>query len=203
VIGKSGENLRRVQDAYGVEISVDKGTGSTRRVQIIGETQESVAKAREEVDYVKDFFDITADQFYVVFQANRRSLDEIRERCNVWRLRYVPERNQVELNGLRHEVEDAVMVLECHVQYYTVYVEMLREQDAIEGNLAEMDGARGGYGKGRSYGKGQDSWRSSEWDDNWQSTPRYGDGKGKSKSKDSAPNGKGKGKEGKYKGKGK
>ena len=43
----------------------------------------------------------------------------------------------------------------------------------------------------------QDSWRSSEWDDNWQSTPRYGDGKGKSKSKDSAPNGKGKGKEGK------
>ena len=32
-----------------MEISVDKGTGSTRRVQIIGETQESVAKAREEV----------------------------------------------------------------------------------------------------------------------------------------------------------
>ena len=50
----------------------------------------------------------------------------------------------------------------------------------------------------------QDNWRSSGWDEDWQSTPRYTD-KGKGKSKDSAPNGKGKGKEekGKSKGKGK
>merc|ERR1719261_1116513 len=152
VIGKGGESLRRVEEKHNVEITVEKtenATSDKRRVKIVGETKEAVEGAREEVEYVRDQFEVDKLTFDVVFGRNRRIFEEIREKNGAIRLRYDADRGHVDVQGLRNSVEDAVLLLEGHTQYFSVYQEMNREQEALDSQVSELSG---GYGYSRGYG---------------------------------------------------
>merc|ERR1719235_2453272 len=157
VIGKGGENLRRVEEKHKVEITVEKtenATSDKRRVKIVGDSKDAVQAAREEVEYVRDYFEVDKIQFEVVFGRNRRTLEEIREKSGAIRLRYETERGHVDVQGLRSSVEDALLLLEGHTQYFSVYQEMNREQEALDSQVSEFSR---GYGYGRGYGdKGEE-----------------------------------------------
>jgi hypothetical protein len=153
VIGKSGERLRRVQDQYGVEIQVErqeerrgKQNSTKRRVKILGDDKQNVEKAREEIEYQKEYWTIEPDQTGWVLGKRKQNLMDFQTKTGILRLRYLPETNQLELCGLRSHIEDTLLLLESHLQYYNVYSEMDKEQDNLDRSFIELD-MSAGYGR--------------------------------------------------------
>jgi hypothetical protein len=172
VIGKSGENLRRIQEDHDVEVNVVRD--KPPKVRIIGNTKEAVENARAELDFHKESYDVEESMIGWVLGKNRKNLDEFKEKTGIVGLRWFAEKSHIELIGVKQQIEDTIMLLEGHSQYHSVYKEMNREQDSLQTSFAELGkmGGKGGWKGGKK----------SEADDKGKGK---GSSKGKSKSKDS------------------
>jgi hypothetical protein len=185
VIGAKGENLRKVQAEHNVDIHVDRydGTAATdggiRKVKIVGHSAESVQAARAAVEYIKEFYPVEESMVGWMLGKMRKNLVEFQEKTQITRLKWLPDRSAIELCGLKPQIDDTLMLLDGHSQYYTVYKEMGREQENINESFGELGKMGKGGFKGRPKG-GKDE------------KEEKGKGKGKD---DGKPKGKGKGKD--------
>jgi len=103
---------------------------------------------------------------------SRKNLEDFKEKTGILALRWSPEKSQIELVGLKQQIEDTLMCLEGHSQYHVVYQEMNKEQDSLAESFAELGRGGKGYGKGR---KGRA-------DEKVEDKSRKGSAKGKGKS---------------------
>jgi hypothetical protein len=166
VIGKSGENLRRVQEDHEVEVNVVRE--KPPKVRIVGQTKDAVENARAELEFQKECYPVEENMIGWMLGKNRKNLEEYKEKTSIVGLRWVAERSHIELIGRKQQIEDTIMLLEGHSQYHSVYKEMDREHETLQGSFAELGrmGGKGGYkggkksepddkGKGKASGKGK------------------------------------------------
>eukprot|EP00451_Oxyrrhis_marina_P015583 CAMPEP_0204327916 /NCGR_PEP_ID=MMETSP0469-20131031/12972_1 /ASSEMBLY_ACC=CAM_ASM_000384 /TAXON_ID=2969 /ORGANISM="Oxyrrhis marina" /LENGTH=514 /DNA_ID=CAMNT_0051310225 /DNA_START=44 /DNA_END=1588 /DNA_ORIENTATION=- len=225
IIGKGGANIQAVQEKFEVEISVTNASEAQAKVRIVGGTKESVVAARQNLEYVTDQFSVPPGmQNWLDTIVN---LDDLRRNADLYSCYWSDENDVVEMQGLARNVRDAKVMLETHLQYAEVYVEMERDEDSIRQQLRELDPSSYYRGKGKGKGKSGGMWGGGDKGrpkgEGWSKGKGYGKGedddKGKGKggkgskggkgmdidldsSSDEDAKGKGKGK-GKSKGKGK
>mmetsp|Transcript_20134 Transcript_20134/g.35736 ORF Transcript_20134/g.35736 Transcript_20134/m.35736 type:complete len:538 (-) Transcript_20134:78-1691(-) len=215
IIGKKGENINDIRERHGVEVYIEDTTSSSSRgarpmstITVTGETAESVKAARDELEFITVKIPVEADQVGWILGKGYQTITDIAKKTELHHARYDGSSNSLELCGLRHQVEDAKLLISVHREYLPVYQDMDEEQHLIQQSFDQLD-ERSGYskGKGKKGSKGEeDSYPSKgkdgkdgkdgkgKTDDGW-----YGkDGKGKDWK---GGDGKGEGKDGRGKGK--
>lgn len=196
LIGKGGENLKKVQKKYDVKISVVETSNEDKRlVKILGEDAENVKKAREEIEYVQEQIPVPEDQVGWILGKGFQNIRDIALKAELHYARFNNSINSLELCGLRHQVEDARILINVHKEYLQVYQHMDQEQTEIQKSFAKLDkdsGKSGGKG-GNRYGKDSNKENSGgyyndrkggSWDD-WEQEEdkagKYSDSKGRSR----------------------
>ncbi|CAD7927320.1 unnamed protein product [Amoebophrya sp. A25] len=192
ILGKEGKTIKRVRQAFDVEIIVtdlEDTSPAQVRVRIYGETQEQVDRAREEIEYTRLEFPVEPHLIGWVLGKKGAHLTDIEEKSGIVRASLNRTTNVVELIGLKDCVEDAKMALESHCTYFEVYKEMDDELLEIDNSFAEL----GANGKGGKKGKGKKGRGKSVRDDEEGGENSRPSKKGQSgkKSRDSASSSKG------------
>mmetsp|Transcript_71488 Transcript_71488/g.128687 ORF Transcript_71488/g.128687 Transcript_71488/m.128687 type:complete len:522 (-) Transcript_71488:63-1628(-) len=205
LIGKKGENIRDIRDRHGVEIHIEETESWEKRpatVTVTGETAESVKAAREDLEFVSVRIDVDKDQVGWILGKGYSTIMEIARKTDLHHARYDDKTSSLELCGLRHQVEDAKLLISVHKEYLSVYQDMDEEQHAIQQSFEQLEGAEWkGKGGGKSKSKDKD-WGSKGAEGGYKGN-RKGDewGKGGSSSSSAGADGKGsgrgKGKDGK------
>merc|ERR1712194_932242 len=196
IIGNKGVNINRVRDEHWVTIeTTDLGYGEAT-VTITGESAESVAAAKQEMDFVLDKIEIEQDQVGWVLGKGHENLIEVQKKSGLQSAWYNDSTHSIELCGLKSQVDDAKLMLKVHSEYLSVFQDIDSERRQIQKQFEELDrsvgGRKGDKGKGdKGKGKREDSDKGKG----------KGDERDKGKGKDSEK-GKGKG-EDREKGKGK
>merc|ERR1712194_780973 len=196
IIGNKGVNINRVRDEHWVTIeTTDLGYGEAT-VTITGESAESVAAAKQEMDFVLDKIEIEQDQVGWVLGKGHENLIEGQKKSGLQSAWYNDSTHSIELCGLKSQVDDAKLMLKVHSEYLSVFQDIDSERRQIQKQFEELDrsvgGRKGDKGKGdKGKGKREDSDKGKG----------KGDERDKGKGKDSEK-GKGKG-EDREKGKGK
>merc|ERR1712194_146814 len=196
IIGNKGVNINRVRDEHWVTIeTTDLGYGEAT-VTITGESAESVAAAKQEMDFVLDKIEIEQDQVGWVLGKGHENLIEVQKKSGLQSAWYNDSTHSIELCGLKSQVDDAKLMLKVHSEYLSVFQDIDSERRQIQKQFEELGrsvgGRKGDKGKGdKGKGKREDSDKGKG----------KGDERDKGKGKDSEK-GKGKG-EDREKGKGK
>merc|ERR1740121_1422972 len=136
IIGKKGENISRIRDELEVNIHIpEKSSGDghggdrgTSTITITGSSSEAVRKAREQIEYITVRIPIDPDQVGWIVGRGFQNLNEITEKAELMQARYDDRSQSIELCGLRHQVEDAKLMLSVHLDYLNVYQDMSEER---------------------------------------------------------------------------
>ncbi|CAK9107820.1 Hypothetical protein SCF082_LOCUS50178, partial [Durusdinium trenchii] len=185
IIGKGGETIRAVREKYEVNIKIleedgeksaekgekgaEKGSASgPRTIRIFGNSAESIAAARAEVEYVEEAMPVDEDQYqWLSGSKGMRSIWTFKEAAGLVYTRLEYESQQLLLCGNRSAVEDAIALFETHFMYCPVFRQMDEE---LENIFAELE----------SYGDYDARWES--WHEEPKSKSRRdADGKGEAK----------------------
>jgi len=165
IIGKKGENIRRIKDAFEVNVLIQDPPADDGRdvstITVSGATDEAVRQAREAMEYIVVKVPIEPEQVGWIVGKGYQNLTEIAQKTELCYARYHDKSNSIELCGLRHQVEDAKMMVSVHRDYLLVYKDMSEERSSIRKKFEELDeldgkGKRGGKGgkKGAAQGPG-------------------------------------------------
>lgn len=154
MIGKKGENLKKVREKYDVEIKItDNASGLDSKVVVVGETAESVHKARDELELVTERLELKQDQVGWVLGKGYQNISDIAKKTDLLYARFDDNNGCLELCGSRSQVEDARMLIQVHAEYQTVYKSMDEEQSQMRQSFEKLD-AQDSKGPGKGPGKG-------------------------------------------------
>jgi len=150
IIGKGGENVRRIRDEFGVEVKVvaSQHDWNETVVTVTGESAEDVKKARDQMEYVHCRIEIEPDQVGWIVGKGYSNLHDIQTKAELQYVRFDDKTSSIELGGLRQQVEDAKLMVSVHRGYLDVYRDMSNEQRTLSQQFAELDRSKGGKGKG-------------------------------------------------------
>jgi hypothetical protein len=194
IIGKGGENIQRVCKKFNVDVRVvdpttgdddeadtnttpsterkagnskSKGKGKGMRiVRIFGSSMTAVEAARAELEYSNYEYKLTDNRAIGwVLGKKMTNIQEVSKKAGLHYARFNQDKMVIDLCGTTQSVDDAIMLLDSHMQYYDVYKDMDKEHLEMSRNFEAFDsGARnygsyrdredGGKGKGKG-GKGK------------------------------------------------
>lgn len=146
VIGKRGENIKQVRERNGVEIQVRDGPeeGAATSVTVTGDSADAVRRAREELEFVTDRMPLEPEQVGWILGKGYQNISEIARKTELAHARFHDKDNSLELCGLKHQVDDARMLIRAHTEYLSVYKNMDEEQNAIQQSFEQLDSITGG-----------------------------------------------------------
>lgn len=159
IIGKKGENIKQIRDKYSVEVHLSEASNSGRptTVTISGASLEDCRKAREELEYITAKIPIEGNAVGWILGKGYQNIQDIAKKADLHYARFDDKTSSLELCGLKHQVEDAKMLISVHREYLAVYKDMDEEQHMIQQSFEELEGAAGerrkGKGKGKDKGK--------------------------------------------------
>jgi len=157
IIGKKGDNIKQIRDRYGVEINLSQPSNSGRptTITVTGSTAEDCLKARNEMEFVTAKIPIETDAVGWILGRGYQNIQDISKKAELHYARFDDKTACLELCGLKHQVDDAKMLISIHQEYRTVYQDMDEEQNLIQQSFEELEGAKGkGEGR-REKGKGK------------------------------------------------
>lgn len=142
--GKGGERMKRIGGEYGVEIRIIDGSedAAPRTVIIMGADDDSVLKAREELELVKTEYPIDAERVAWCL----REVSSISKSAGLAYNKWIDETRTLELYGSRQQVEEAILLLDNHSEYFTVFEEMTRQREEIQRSFEALDEAAAAVG---------------------------------------------------------
>jgi len=158
IIGKKGEHINKVREKHGVEIHLqdensNDSTGS-KIVTVTGQTAEAVKKARDELEYISVKIPVESDQIGWILGRGFQNISDIARKTELHYARFDDKTNSLELLGLRHQVEDAKLMISAHREYLPAYQDMDEEQKTIQGAFLQLGDRDKGGGKKGGRGKG-------------------------------------------------
>lgn len=172
LIGKKGENINRIREEFAVEVYIEDdyetadGDRYYSQVTITGSTPESVKGAREELEFITVQIPVESDQVGWILGKGYQTIGDIARKTELHYARYDDKKGALELCGLRHQVEDAKLLISVHRGYLSVYQDMDEEKDAINQSFNQLaggsKGSKSGKGKGKKGGKSSDDWSEDE-----------------------------------------
>ncbi|CEM18671.1 unnamed protein product [Vitrella brassicaformis CCMP3155] len=191
MIGKSGENLARISKQFGVEIRVlpAGAEGSTHRiVRIFGESNDSVQAARQELEYLSHSYPVERNIWHWMLNQQGVSTNDLKRKTGVKQATYDDAQQCVVLQGKKAAIDDAIMLLDSHKEYFMVYENMNKESEEIQHRFEDLEvragprggprgprGGRGGRGRGLPEPGGSDA---SADADRGGANPEHGHGRG-------------------------
>jgi len=163
IIGKNGSTLKSAQERFGVRIEVlsrrPPAEPNKRIVRIIGQRAEQVEEARRSIEFVQVSVPLQKDEIGWILGKGFRNIQDVARKADLLYARFNPDKEALELCGLRDSVESAKMLIETHADYLQVYQEMDEEVvglnqsfDALREQQLNRRMAKGRNGKG--LGKG-------------------------------------------------
>lgn len=167
IIGKKGENIKRIKDEYEVNVVITDPQDPKKNITTIavsGASLDAVKKAREEMEFIIVKIPIDPEQVGWIVGKGYQNLTEISKNAELSYARFDDHTGSIELCGLRHQVEDAKMMISVHRDYLLVYRDMSEEKNSIKKRFEELDeldgkaGKRGGKAKaGKGVARGRAS----------------------------------------------
>jgi len=187
IIGKKGENIKRLQEEHSVNISIkdpdDYNKDSMTTIVIHGSSSEQVRKAREEIEYVVVRIPVEQEQVGWIVGRQYKRLTDIAKKAELHYARFNDKECAIELCGLRHQIEDAKMLISAQRDYLEVHQGMNEEHRAIQQEFEALDELDGKGGKKGSKGAPKGS--------RYTNTTSGKSSEGKGKNKDGSAVGKG------------
>lgn len=159
IIGSKGANIKKLREELEVEIHIVDATGGYEHttITITGQNAASVAKAREQMEYITVRIPVEPDQVGWLVGKGYENLQEIQKKADLHYLRYDDKAGAIEICGLASQVEDAKLMISVHQEYLSVYQDMSEERRTINQQFDDLDrskGKRKGKGKGGAAEKG-------------------------------------------------
>jgi len=142
LIGKKGENIQRVMKKHHVEVSVIDGPADMKTIRVSGETSQQVQDARDELEYVNQDYQVDPKMIGWLLGKKMQNVLEIQQKSGIYRARFNQDRGVLVLCGSRQAIEDAVVLLDSHMQYYEIYQEHDRQEFAISRDLHTLQNRR-------------------------------------------------------------
>lgn len=185
IIGKKGENVKEIREKHSVQIWIeDPPKNSTNcRVTVSGPTEKAVKAARDELEFITVTIPVESEHVGWILGKGYQTITDIARKTELHHARYDDKARALELCGLRHQVEDAKLLISVHQEYLPVYQDMDEEQTSIQKSFDELDGVANSKGKGKKGGK-SDAKGDSKGDGEGKIGRKDADLKGASKSKD-------------------
>ncbi|CAJ1394721.1 unnamed protein product [Effrenium voratum] len=154
IIGKKGENIKDIRDRHNVAIWIEdpRGNSNNCRVTVSGQTDESVSAARDELEFITVSIPVEQESVGWILGKGYQTISAIARKTELHHARYDDKSKTLELCGLRHQVEDAKLLISVHQEYLPVYQDMDEEQNAIQMSFDQLDGVAKGKGKKGSKG---------------------------------------------------
>jgi len=157
IIGKKGENIARLRKEFDVYINIqeDDCDLDMSTVTVTGESENSVKKARDQLEYVNARIKVQSDQVGWIIGKGYSNLQNIQQKTELMFARYDDQSQSIELSGLRSQVENAKLMLSVHCNYMSVYQDMSDERKTMQQQFAELErkgvgpGKKGGGNKGK------------------------------------------------------
>merc|ERR1712232_38417 len=107
---------------FDVEIRVvDSTDGSNCIVRIVGGDKAAAVSAREALELVQHTYSVDEDMVGWVLGKSHSQIQEISQKAGLSYARWTG--SSLELCGRHQSIEDATMLLDCHIEYYYVYQE--------------------------------------------------------------------------------
>ena len=133
VIGKGGENIKRVSAQHKVEARVVESANQNRTVtiKVSGDSHETVNAARMDLEITSQNYKVDEKLVGWLLGKQMRNIQEIQQKSGLLHARFQRDSKILELCGTRLQIEDAIVLLDSHMQYYDVYKEYDREDDAL------------------------------------------------------------------------
>lgn len=151
VLGARGENVRRVTNAYGLErVVVDKDKCAVR---IIGNTAESVASARGELEYAAVEVPLSKERIGYVVGKGGANIKDLYERSGAHSIKILEGRGVMRIVGLKRACEACSLLVTSQLDHLssmedeTKTIEVLRrqvEEMAADWGESASDRPRGG-----------------------------------------------------------
>jgi hypothetical protein len=134
-----------------------KGKG-VRIVRIFGSSMSSVEAARAELEYSNYEYKLTDNRAIGwVLGKKMANIQEVSKKSGLHYARYNQDKMIIDLCGTTQAVDDAIMLLDSHMQYYDVYKDMDKEHLEMSRTFDSYDNGRnyGGYSREKEGGKGK------------------------------------------------
>merc|ERR1712087_776030 len=147
----------------------------TAKVTITGDSEVSIKKAREELEYITVSIPVASEQIGWILGKGFQNVTDIAKKTELHYARFDDNSKSLELCGLRQQVEDAKLLISVHREYLQVYQDMDEETTAIQESFDKLDNASGYPRKGKWGGKGGDE-DDDRNDEGYSSTGRGGRG---------------------------
>lgn len=135
MIGKKGSKIHRISNTHGVSIKVSDFVHDTskKRVTISGQPTEILNIARDEFCFEQRKYKIENPSIIgMVIGKQRANIDDIVVKAGLYRANINSHKSEIEFIGTKEAVDNAIMLIESHIEYYT-------EFDAIRHNRREID----------------------------------------------------------------
>jgi len=139
IIGKGGETIRALQEKYDVNIRIleTEQADEDRIVRIFGNSQESIEKARADVEFIEEVLPIEESMYSWILGRQGKTIQGFRDSSGLVYATLERETQSLRLCGTRHAVQDAVAMFETHIMYYPVFHQMDEEMEQIVGQLED------------------------------------------------------------------
>lgn len=133
VIGKGGENMKRVSNQHKVEVRVIEAANPNRTVtiRVSGDCTESVNAARNDLEITTHDYKVDEKLVGWLLGKQMRNIQDIQHKSGLLYARFQRNSKALELCGTRLQIDDAIVLLDSHMQYYDVYKEYDRQEDAL------------------------------------------------------------------------
>mmetsp|Transcript_59912 Transcript_59912/g.126830 ORF Transcript_59912/g.126830 Transcript_59912/m.126830 type:complete len:548 (+) Transcript_59912:75-1718(+) len=139
ICGKGGERIKRISAEYGVKIQILDGTAESepRTVLIAGETDEDVQKAREEFELTLHDYVVEPEQ--VAWVLSKAS--EVAKTSGLVSAKWSDQAKALQLCGTSQQIDDAVLLLDNHREYFSVFEEIKKQKEEINRSFEALDEA--------------------------------------------------------------
>eukprot|EP00347_Sterkiella_histriomuscorum_P011626 403371730 len=126
IIGQGGSNIKRVHDAFRVQIMIEKQNrdddSNLRKIHIYGNSMQDIDAAIREINIQKVIIDIDNEHVDHVCGSNDSNLEFMQNKSGVVTLTVEKSKDkncyQLVAVGLQHQIDDLRIIFDSHLTYY-------------------------------------------------------------------------------------
>ncbi|CAE7455239.1 pho2a [Symbiodinium microadriaticum] len=132
--GRGGERVKKVEKEFNVEVRIqetpqDADPSEPRKILIYCDSDADAEGARRELELRKQLYALPAERITWFQRSDNRLIQDVTRKAGLAAATWTE--SGLELCGQQSSLEDAVLLLDSHNEYFLVYREMDREQFMI------------------------------------------------------------------------
>ncbi|CAE7862212.1 unnamed protein product [Symbiodinium sp. KB8] len=142
--GRGGERVKKVEKEFNVEVRIqetpqDADPSEPRKILIYCDSDADAEGARRELELRKQLYALPAERITWFQRSDNRLIQDVTRKAGLAAATWTE--SGLELCGQQSSLEDAVLLLDSHNEYFLVYREMDREQFMISQSFEELEQA--------------------------------------------------------------